>query len=640
MHLSSTVSPWGKFFTSKRYLHPPFAENIVTMWPSSMILIGEILGGKDSQKTNDKKRDESALPSAGVIFSVNRTREQLMFAPQGIENDMKSGFMPQEIVDYATRKDGVPVHSFVKNFDEFRFYEEAFCDTERIPTTYIKVTLENVLSEPQTLRFGVCVGSGEEFELIGCEEPDGYLPLRQTEERWKALRRFQRESGVLTDGVYRFYFFEQEGFSKTEDRDLALTLALSPKEKRTFTFAFTRSPEPPREYRAARAQTTAFWKKELSKAKQIPNMKNGDALFRNLTAQNLQMFCVPRGENYTLVRQGGLQRYIWPTEAKSLLEALSKTGGYENYLQRAFATYFEVLQLKDGENAGQIVNFGIPWASVTGAVLESFSVVAKTNANIYEKYIGNATAAFRWIERKRHESYNVPNAVGGLFPPAKSCDYGKDNGQIWGNTDCWFLESYEAFVDLLKQKKSIYYQEAYSAYLDYYRCVQNVFDFVANAQSGTEKFKLPYDASNIEEKESELEKDYLCLGKQHMVANILQNGFAGYETETAKRIYATYYSESSQRNGLHHTCYASGTGIGKTWYTSFAEYTLYRYFGKCGNAKKQKEILDGQLKYGVSNEYYLCERYDDHDAFIAPWCPNASANGRLILMLFDYYGIK
>ena len=41
-HLSSPAHPWGKPFTNKRYIHPPLAENIVTMWPNSMIMIGEI----------------------------------------------------------------------------------------------------------------------------------------------------------------------------------------------------------------------------------------------------------------------------------------------------------------------------------------------------------------------------------------------------------------------------------------------------------------------------------------------------------------------------------------------------------------------------------------------------------------------
>jgi hypothetical protein len=37
---------------------------------------------------------------------------------------------------------------------------------------------------------------------------------------------------------------------------------------------------------------------------------------------------------------------------------------------------------------------------------------------------------------------------------------------------------------------------------------------------------------------------------------------------------------------------------------------------------------------------YQCERYDDHNAYMAPWMPNASANGRVLDMLFDCFGSK
>ena len=39
----------------------------------------------------------------------------------------------------------------------------------------------------------------------------------------------------------------------------------------------------------------------------------------------------------------------------------------------------------------------------------------------------------------------------------------------------------------------------------------------------------------------------------------------------------------------------------------------------------------------MTDEYYMQERYDDHDPWFAPWSPNFSANGRMIIMLLDYY---
>ena len=64
------------------------------------------------------------------------------------------------------------------------------------------------------------------------------------------------------------------------------------------------------------------------------------------------------------------------------------------------------------------------------------------------------------------------------------------------------------------------------------------------------------------------------------------------------------------------------------------------YYKKSGNLKECKKLIDALLKYNVTTEYYQGERYDDHDAYITPWIPNASGNGRLMYMLFDYYGSK
>ena len=52
---------------------------------------------------------------------------------------------------------------------------------------------------------------------------------------------------------------------------------------------------------------------------------------------------------------------------------------------------------------------------------------------------------------------------------------------------------------------------------------------------------------------------------------------------------------------------------------------------------KAKPFLDAQLHFNMTNEYYMSERYDDCDPWYIPWCPNASANGRTILMLCDWY---
>ena len=80
------------------------------------------------------------------------------------------------------------------------------------------------------------------------------------------------------------------------------------------------------------------------------------------------------------------------------------------------------------------------------------------------------------------------------------------------------------------------------------------------------------------------------------------------------------------------------TSKGIQWYLNWLEYKLYFYYRRSGRADLARPLLQAQLKYGMTNEFYMAERYDDHDAYFTPWCPNCSAAARTIMMLCDWYG--
>jgi hypothetical protein len=56
-----------------------------------------------------------------------------------------------------------------------------------------------------------------------------------------------------------------------------------------------------------------------------------------------------------------------------------------------------------------------------------------------------------------------------------------------------------------------------------------------------------------------------------------------------------------------------------------------------GRAEAPK-TLDAQIRYGMTAEWVMQERYADNDPSFRPWQPNASANGRLLMMLMDFCG--
>lgn len=642
-HISTVENPWGKCFTTKRYLHAPLTENIVSMWPSTMVMIGEISGEDDPHTHYPMHHNESALPSSAVIFTLKRESD-LVFNERradDYEQIWNHAFLPYKVTEYKTRNDGVPIHALVKDLDVVKLHQEAFCDTERVSTAYIQVTVENSLGLAQNIELGVYVRTGKEFDLIGRPGADGYRREEQNKAKWlEHCAPYAQKNGYLTDGRYTLYYEQLRecrfGRQGSAEPDVVYTLTLQPYEKQTFTFALTRNAKKPISYAKAKARTASFWKKELSKAQNMPNKKDIKPLFYHFLAQELQMFAYPQGKDYVFIRQGGRQRYHWP-EAKELVHALCKIGGYSDYIDKALSYYFNHLQEKDGENAGRIHYPPVPWNSRTAAALEMFASAVESDEMFYQKYVEQAMSAFRWIEKERAKSANITGAYKGIFPPGVATDNPFANAQQWMFADTAMLRGERMLLQTLKRHNSAYVGEVENAYNDYFAVMQGLLGQFAQEQKDSDKLWLPRDPKNNAETENELQKDNFT----YMFPNsVLAEGLAGYNTATAEKIIRAYSDNGQSKNGLIYPVYQSTTGVGRTWYTTWAEHDRFIYYKACKNQAEMKKLLDSLLKYNVTSEYYQGERYDDHDGYTVPWMPNASANGRVLQMLFDVYGVQ
>lgn len=642
-HISTIENPWGKCFTTKRYLHAPLTENIVSMWPSTMVMIGEIAGEDDPHVHYPMHHNESALPSSAVIFTLKRESD-LVFNERradDYEQIWNHAFLPYKVTEYKTRNDGVPIHALVKDLDVVKLHQEAFCDTERVSTAYIQVTVENSLGLAQNIELGVYVRTGKEFDLIGRPGADGYRREEQNKAKWlEHCAPYAQENGYLTDGRYTLYYEQLRecrfGRQGNAEPDVVYTLTLQPYEKQTFTFALTRNAKKPISYAKAKARTTSFWKRELLKAQNMPNKKGIKPLFYHFLAQELQMFAYPQGKDYVFIRQGGRQRYHWP-EAKELVHALCKIGGYSDYIDKALSYYFNHLQEKDGENTGRIHYPPVPWNSRTAAALEMFASAVESDETFYQKYVEQAMSAFRWIEKERAKSANITGAYKGIFPPGVATDNPFANAQQWMFADTAMLRGERMLLQTLKRHNSAYVGEVENAYNDYFAVMQGLLGQFAQEQKDSDKLWLPRDPKNNAETENELQKDNFT----YMFPNsVLAEGLAGYNTATAEKIIRAYSDNGQSKNGLIYPVYQSTTGVGRTWYTTWAEHDRFIYYKACKNQAEMKKLLDSLLKFNVTSEYYQGERYDDHDGYTVPWMPNASANGRVLQMLFDVYGTQ
>lgn len=93
-------------------------------------------------------------------------------------------------------------------------------------------------------------------------------------------------------------------------------------------------------------------------------------------------------------------------------------------------------------------------------------------------------------------------------------------------------------------------------------------------------------------------------------------------------------------DGLFENGFPSDKWAGHTWYTSFPDLCWFYGWLENGEFDKAEETFFAQIKYSMTKEFYMQERYADNDTTFVPWQPNASANGRFIMMMLDYFASK
>ena len=119
-------------------------------------------------------------------------------------------------------------------------------------------------------------------------------------------------------------------------------------------------------------------------------------------------------------------------------------------------------------------------------------------------------------------------------------------------------------------------------------------------------------------------------------------GIIPHEGDYIKRYFNTYKNRNIIKNGLHDLLtsnlqYYNMNWIGHVWYTNYGDLLWFNYYMLTGQRDKAEETLKGQLKFSMTEEFYMVERYAANDKYYVPWSPNASANGRTIMMLCDFY---
>ena len=590
---------WERPKTTRRYLHGPFSERMLTFWREGKIVFGEV------EHTDDWSLNYFSDLHAHAAWLVHGA------------NDEPFDFRAAEMI---MPKGGEPDHAQKWRSGSLEVVLAACAPWGRKPSGFIRLTARNVGTKALREPFAFLLREGLESKLV-FGAPDVYKIFSPSLADWSAISPdgWRREGEMVRHGD-RFVAFSGEVPFTWDGKNGAARFAfdLKPGEAQSIELEIGRGARQALGYAAARAAMYAGWKKELAQLR-IPDRMDAPRarIMRNLAIQMLQCLSMPTGgDNFVLPRQGGLQRYVWPGDAECFLEALDAIG-YGEYVAKCIDFYYSHCQRANGE-AGPFRN---NWAGDTASVLKSFARHCTVTGDVecWRRWRAAAFKGFKWIQSKRAEG-------GGLFPSMKATDHAAVF-RAWGSNDLKGLEAYTAFAQAAAKFGDPLAAEIKSAEADYRAALTKVMDIMRARAAGKDEFEVPMTADGYDDPLLERFMFYLHPGRFAENGLLSADEMIRLRTWLLRRGYAN-------ANGLY------ANQIARTpecrdhiWYTTWSELQWFRAWHRVGRDDLAKQTLDACLKYALTDELYVGERYHDANPWYYPWSPNASGSGRITMML-------
>lgn len=624
------MNEWKRPETTRMYLQPPKSERIYTIWRDGKIMLGEIEAPIN--------KEYSDIEASGVCFL-----------------DADGGMIDFRKSEFSVREDGIPVHKLRYSSGQLLFELECFADFSRLSSCHIKLTVSSVSKERVSQRISFILRTDKEEKLV-YGAPDLYCIYDSNLDAWQSSAPSWRfNEGVWQSGDVFFACDKADMFDFDEKSGIAsCDVELCGTESLSFVFTLGKGKAFVSDYEAEKEKTVLAWGRELDRINALPVgiSENEERLrtLKHLTVQLLQCFCYAVGENELYSRQGGLQRRVWTFEAMPVLEGLAKLGDFDDYIEPVIDVYFNQFFTENGE----IVPLGIHWAMASGTVLNSFGTYAlRRDKEYFYKYRDKAYKTFEWIKNLRRQTKYVGGGaveyektacgesriVEGLFPPMASCD-DPLVFQAWHTTDihniygiCAFLEACEKYGD----SKACDVRREYE---DYMSVMHRVFEKIEKSADGSDELMIPHSIADNDEELTMLFEFAVPLGT---VANVLSLEPCRYE-----KILNYYTRRGLIRGGLLNKmpdkacagapeAFLDENGKSPIWYVCAQEYDWFKCFMRTGEVERCREIINDNLRYAMTPEYYMIERYNQKNEWYAPWSPNASCNGRMINMILDFY---
>jgi hypothetical protein len=612
---------WQRPKTTRRYLHPPLAENMYTLWNDGKVIRGNNRHNHDwSEWYYNLKSD--------VLWVVHGESSEPF--------DFKTArnILPE---------DGIPFHALSWKKRGFNILMETFCEVgKRSPACFIRLTVENDGTAKEALTMGIMLRRMREYYAVK-GSPDIYVPYETQFEyfknseplefrscgftnTWKSVSSTVRAAG-LPDGAewdgrvstLRFSVFPAPG------SPLSVTLVMSAND----------GVARPEDWDVARAKAEAFWRGELAKINRLPPAVRDDPgkmrLVKNLTVQMLQCFCRPVGSDLTLPRQGGLQRFVWPWDCKDMLSALGLIGDFGEYVEGALDFYFREYSAEDG----RIGPFKNDWVCNSGECLYSFAryCLDTDNRIVWKRHRDAAFRAFDWICAKRAETAMDPGkGLPGLFPSACATD-NPTPIQLWCFTDHSTFAGLKMFAKAAERFGDVRGAEVRREADSLQGVIAGIYKKFSDAAAGSDELRIPLtpDGNDDEFRKA----GYFDLSQGLVLRMGLLYGYVPQADVMKVYNWHLRNGKASPKGLCANHPPMKNLSDKHVWYTTSSEQHWYNCFKRIGRHDLAELVWNAVLKYSVTEEYYVGERYRDDNPWYFPWSPNASGSGRIILMMLN-----
>jgi hypothetical protein len=285
------------------------------------------------------------------------------------------------------------------------------------------------------------------------------------------------------------------------------------------------------------------------------------------------------------------------------------------------------------------------WTNDTGAVLYglAYHLARRGDRQYFQEWRERLLAAANWIERKRSQTKGDPEELGyGLFPPGVGHDWGVQ-AQYWCFTDSFLYMGLRAIADAFTFFGDLQAEALCQAADDYRSCLKKTLERMSATSEVSDEAFIPNTLYG--------EDTYppAAVYQADGPTNLIRAGIIDVRSDLFEKVEQFFRRRGWMERGMTHRMteslfthspFEADPWTGHTWYLSFSDLIWFNAWMERGEREKAAATLWAQMRYGMSKEFYQQERYADNDPTFCPWQPNASANGRLIMMMLDYFGEK